>query len=80
MKSLRLRSGVFPLGFGRAPKLPLDPARFALVVDSILLAGVQPGRQHSGSAPRSAVWEYGDQRNRARNRSKFVPIDPGRRC
>jgi hypothetical protein len=49
MKSLRLRSVVFPLGFGRARKPPLDPAHVAPLstVDSILLVGVSPGGQRN---------------------------------
>ncbi len=75
MKSLRLRSVVFALvvvplpGFCRTPRLLLDPALVApqSTGDSILLVGVPPGLQHSGSTPWSGAWEYGDQRNRERN-------------
>jgi hypothetical protein len=75
MKSLRLRSVVFALvvvplpGFGRTPRLLLDPAHVPTqsTGDSILQFGGPPGVRHSGTTRRSAAWEYGDRRNRARN-------------
>ena len=91
MKSLRLRSVVFPLGFGRARKPPLDPAHVAPLsaVDSILLVGVSPGGQRNRASDawygvasvnlgnQIRPWSRGLAGNRGTNqdRSKFVPTD-----
>ena len=96
MKSLRLRSVVFPLGFGRARKPPLDPAHVAPLstVDSILLVGVSPGDQRNrgrNAVVLGCVCKLGNQirpwfrglvgnPSADQNRSKFVPIDPERSC
>ena len=96
MKSLRLRSVVFPLGFGRARKPPLEPAQVAPLstVDPILLVGVSPGDHRNRTRNAVVLGCIGKLGNQIRpwfrglmgnpstdqNRCKFVPIDPGRSC
>ena len=96
MKSLRLRSVEFPLGFSRARKPLLDFAQVAPLptVDSILLVGVSPWDHRNrtrNAVVLGCIGKLGNQirpwfrspvgnLSADRNRSKLVPIDPGRSC